>query len=165
MGIRSLSFDELDPRYQDYFWTEDRANELLEQYGLIEKGWKFQWDHAQTRLGVCKHSRKVIAFSQNFDHIGREEIEDTIRHEIAHALVGPNHGHDDVWRRKCVEVGAKPERCAPTGTKSQAQYNYVIKCPGCNRKWYRYRMKRRNFGATCSCGTTVEIFKIVRKEE
>lgn len=30
---------------------------------------------------------------------------DTVAHEVAHALVGPAHGHDAVWRRKAVELG------------------------------------------------------------
>ena len=40
-----------------------------------------------------------------------DQVRDTILHEIAHALVGPGHGHDAVWKRKCREVGARPERC------------------------------------------------------
>lgn len=38
-------------------------------------------------------------------------IRDTILHEIAHALVGPNHCHDLVWKAKCLEIGATPRRC------------------------------------------------------
>jgi hypothetical protein len=45
------------------------------------------------------------------DRNGAEEIVDTILHEIAHALVGPRHGHDTVWKAKCTDIGARPERC------------------------------------------------------
>ena len=33
-------------------------------------------------------------------------ILDTIRHEIAHALVGPGHGHSIVWQHAAKQVGA-----------------------------------------------------------
>ena len=49
-----------------------------------------------------------------------DEVRDTILHEIAHALVGPGHGHDAVWKAKCVEVGAKPEAAAATPTCPRA---------------------------------------------
>lgn len=157
MEIVSLRMDELDPQDQDFFWTESRAWELMEEYGLVAQGWKFRWDRAQRRLGVCDHAQKIIAFSKNFDHIGRAEIEDTIRHEIAHALVGSGHGHDDVWRRKCIEVGAKPERCA-SGVTSQAQPNYRIYCVGCGDSFMRYRLRREllNRYQCAKCGGRLE---------
>ena len=38
-------------------------------------------------------------------HADIDHIRDTILHEIAHALVGPCHGHDAVWRQKAREIG------------------------------------------------------------
>ncbi len=40
-----------------------------------------------------------------------EEVKDTILHEIAHALVGKAHHHDDVWRAKALEIGCSGRRC------------------------------------------------------
>ena len=39
------------------------------------------------------------------------EIEDTLLHEIAHALVGRRHHHDAVWRAKAREIGCTGQRC------------------------------------------------------
>jgi hypothetical protein len=41
------------------------------------------------------------------DH--QELIRDTILHEVAHALVGENHNHDEAWRAKAIELGATGE--------------------------------------------------------
>ena len=41
---------------------------------------------------------------------GPEEVRDTILHEVAHALVGPGHGHDTVWKATAAQVGARPQR-------------------------------------------------------
>jgi predicted SprT family Zn-dependent metalloprotease len=93
------------------------------------------------------------------------EITDTLLHEIAHALVGPRHGHDLVWQAKCIEIGARPKRLAPPTAKSQAKFNYVIKCPNPECGWQvkRFRMKQRNFGSLCpDCGTEVKIYKYRR---
>jgi predicted SprT family Zn-dependent metalloprotease len=37
-----------------------------------------------------------------------DEVEDTLRHEIAHALVGPELGHGPEWLRMCLVTGASP---------------------------------------------------------
>ncbi len=34
-----------------------------------------------------------------------EEVKNTLLHEIAHALVGPGHRHNRVWRQKAREIG------------------------------------------------------------
>lgn len=138
---QALSMQAMDDPAANFIWTENRARELMEEFGLTALGWTFQWDRAARRLGVCKHGRKIIAFSQHFDHISREEIEDVIRHEIAHALVGPKHGHDWVWKQKCIEVGAKPERCV-SGVESQAQHNYRVYCTQCGHSFLRYRLRQ-----------------------
>ena len=39
------------------------------------------------------------------------EIEDTLLHEIAHALVGRRHHHDAVWQAKAREIGCSARRC------------------------------------------------------
>lgn len=136
------------------------GNRLVREYGLAGKGWKFSISNSQLTLGVCKHDVKRIEVSSYYFHTEMEEIEDTIRHEIAHALAGPTHGHDDVWRSYCIKVGAKPQRLADEHLKTSAKPNYVIKCPSCGWKAYRYRMKRRNFGSTCpNCHTKVKIYK------
>jgi predicted SprT family Zn-dependent metalloprotease len=158
---QKLSFQAID---SSEFWIEDFAKETLQKHGLLELGWKFKFDNAKQRLGSCSHSRKTITFSMYYTHISREEIEDTILHEIAHALIGPEHGHNFHWKQKAREIGAKPERLADPTIKTSAKHNYVIKCPNCGWQVQRHRMKRRNFGSTCpECRTEVKIYKYVRK--
>lgn len=137
------------------------GNRLVKEY---VPDWTFAISDSKRRLGVCKHDDKRIEVSSNYFHVDMEEIEDTIRHEIAHALTGPDHGHDATWRSICVMVGAKPQRLADEHLKTSAKPNYVIKCPSCDWKIYRFRMRQRNFGATCpECGTEVKIYKLKRK--
>ena len=41
-----------------------------------------------------------------------DQVRDTVLHEIAHALVGPEHGHDPVWKKMAVKLGALPRASA-----------------------------------------------------
>lgn len=135
------------------------ANEayyLLRQHGLDD--WRFEFHNRKTFMGTCFYRRKLIAYSIYFLHAPREEITDMLLHEIAHALVGPGHGHGRVWRAKARELGCRPVTCGETS--SAAEYNYRMECPSCGRSWYRYRMRRRNFGAKCPrCMVTIEIYE------
>lgn len=84
-------------------WAED----LLAEHGLGE--WQVQFDNTSRRLGVCRHSRKVISLSRQHIAVGADDtILDTIRHEVAHALAGPGHGHGAVWKELAVKLGADP---------------------------------------------------------
>lgn len=92
------------------------AQALLREHGLSAQGWVFQWDSAKTRMGLCRHSKRIISLSKHWAaELSVESSRQTILHEIAHALVGPGHKHNMVWERKAREVGvAKPGPCGDT---------------------------------------------------
>src|SRR5262245_21094659 len=97
-------------RYARRSAVRQLALELMALHGL--HGWTFAFNRAKQTLGLCRYERKTIELSVYFvDGNGPEEVRDTLLHEIAHALVGPDHGHDAVWKAKAVAVGARPERC------------------------------------------------------
>lgn len=84
----------------------------LKEFGLFDKGWRFVWDKSISRYGQCRYNKKEIGISKKLTQINEiSESEDTVLHELAHALVGSGHGHDNVWKKMCVKIGAKPERC------------------------------------------------------
>ena len=64
------------------------ADKLLDEHGLIEKGWRFSFDRAKRRAGSCKFSKKEITIAKAYaEQQEVMEIKNTILHEIAHALV------------------------------------------------------------------------------
>lgn len=103
-------------------------------------GWRFGgFDRAVTRLGQTRFSKKVFTLSGNItDNSDADSVEQTIRHEIAHILVGPNHHHDAVWRAKARSIGYHGETTSSINDAARAAYKYVAKCPyGCKIGFYR----------------------------
>lgn len=88
------------------------ALELMQRHQLLEAGWRVEWSKRMTRgFGHCFQQLKLIKLSIPLTEINSvEHVRDTILHEIAHALVGAGHGHDWLWKAKCRQIGAKPER-------------------------------------------------------
>lgn len=88
-----------------------KARRLMNRYGL--QGWAFEFDRATKRAGACHHTKRKITLSRSITLLNDwEEVGDTVRHEIAHALVGHRaRSHDRVWKAKAIEVGATPRRC------------------------------------------------------
>jgi SprT-like family len=88
------------------------ARRLLDEHGL--DGWTVVLDRAKTRAGVCRPGRREIGLSADLTRLhSDDQVRETILHEIAHALVGPSHGHDGVWRAAALRIGCSGERCAP----------------------------------------------------
>lgn len=86
------------------------ATGLMRRHGLT--GWKLVFDNAKTRAGICRAVPREIGLSRVLTELYSEnEVRETVLHEIAHALVGPAHGHDAVWRAKAVQIGCSAERC------------------------------------------------------
>ena len=104
------------------------AEHLLEQHGL--HGWRVELDSAKRRAGICRFGPRVIGLSAPLTVLHDEaEVRDTILHEVAHALVGPRHGHDEVWRRRAQEIGCTGERCVPADAP-RVEPAWLGVCPG-----------------------------------
>jgi len=86
------------------------ATSLIRDHGLV--GWSVEFDRAKSRAGVCRFDRRVIGLSARLTRLhSPDEVRETVLHEIAHALVGPRHAHDAVWRRTALAIGSTGERC------------------------------------------------------
>ncbi|KRE41082.1 SprT-like domain-containing protein [Knoellia sp. Soil729] len=92
---------------------------LLREHGL--EHWTITTDRAKTRAGVCRFASRTISLSSALTRLHDDaEVRDTILHEIAHALVGPAHGHDHVWRQKAMSIGCSGERTVSTSAPAVA---------------------------------------------
>ena len=128
----------------------DLAIKLMDAHGLV--GWRIKFDHARRRAGQCDYTNKTISLSRLYvRHADIDHIRDTILHEIAHALVGPRHGHDAVWRQKAREIGCTATRCHDL---SFARARWMMTCPnGC----FSVERHRKKSGLVCaSCKSAVE---------
>lgn len=120
----------------------------------LKTGWQFAFDLAPVRGGICRYAAKQITLSVTFClKAPKEDIVDTILHEIAHAIVGPNHGHDDTWKTAARRIGCTAKRC------HQVDHTPPLwrgKCE-CGRKWKRQRLSRRARTGQCAkCNSKIE---------
>ncbi len=122
---------------------ESLGNGLLSKFkssGALPKAWAFGFDLATSRAGVCRYLEQCIDLSVSYClAASRAEIEDTVLHEIAHAIVGPRHNHDAVWKSKAREIGCVGERCHRV---QHTTPKWVGEC-GCGQRWYRQTLQRR----------------------
>ena len=133
----------------------DLATSLMAQHEL--SGWRVKLDHARRRAGQCDYNSQTISLSRHYvRYADANHIKDTILHEIAHAIVGPHHGHDAVWRQKAREIGCTANRCH---TLSFSTARWKMFCPnGC----FEVQRHRRKSGLVCAACKTAVSFKEAR---
>lgn len=114
-------------RLQD---AERLVKEKLKEHGLT--GVRFSWDNAKRRLGQWRPRENTISLSRSMVKLNQQDrVLNTILHEIAHVLVGIEHGHDEVWREKAMTIGCDGNRCAnqsDTLTLVKPEPNYIGVC-------------------------------------
>lgn len=132
------------------------ATNLLFKLGLTELGWRFAFDHAKRRAGRCQYSTKTISLSKHYVALNvatnPEDVLDTILHEIAHALAPGDH-HGDMWKAKCIEIGARPKRCYDSSLVKMPTGKVCAICDGCRNKFRRHKLPPRGRRMHCvACG-------------
>lgn len=125
------------------------AERLIHRHGLA--GWSFQFNDASRQAGRCAFDIRVISLSRLFClEAPAHEVSDTILHEIAHALVGPAHNHDSIWKAAARSIGCTGNRCHEVDF---APPRYIVSCPRCG--WSR-QANRRGPGFVCkTCSNPV----------
>lgn len=127
---------------RNLFWTI--AKELK-----LPPYWSFRFDRASRRFGQCSYRNHTISLSRPLVLLNdTSKVESTIRHEIAHAIVGPSHGHDDVWRRMAIACGDNGERCYGAEVLTPTA-QYVATCPKCGKEYTRHRLPKRGRLSSC----------------
>jgi len=124
------------------------------EYNLTNLGWSMGFNDNKSSLGKCFTSRKRIEISKgllikNFDKASK--FEDTIRHEIAHAIdteIRGRSSHDYIWKLICLSVGAEPTRVNKIRLV-KPQGKYTATCNGCGAISQAYRKPK----ITRSCGS------------
>ena len=159
----------------DLLKAKELCLQLMLKHGLTEeKGWKFEWIRSKRFAGKCitLGSCKTIGFTSNGRHIKvstdttnggtillssiitsihtEEEVIDTILHEISHGLT-PGHGHDEVWRRKAIEIGCNGKRCFDISEElAEIRFPIVAICCKCGNKHYKSRMPKQDHWCKCT---------------
>ena len=125
----------------------------VDKYGL-KTGWNFGFDLAPARAGICRYNEKQITLSVTYClKATKAEIRNTILHEIAHAIVGPNHGHDAMWKTVAEKIGCTAERCHRV---EHTTPRWSGQC-GCGKQWKRQRLTQRARTGLCpTCGNNIK---------
>lgn len=121
--------------------TEMKANYLLRKHGLAALGWTFKFDNARKRGGQCDYTHKRISVSRHLVPLWTDDaVEQTLFHEIAHALVGHGAGHGSMWLSQARVLGYTGGRLHSEPTVKGA---WLTKCPihGVGTRRYHRRAK------------------------
>lgn len=136
------------------------AIQLMLRYGL--DSWVFGFNRGRRRAGVCFYPGPRmpgrIELSVHFcERNSTDEVRDTILHEIAHALAYAEYGHKGhgyPWKKVCLRIGARPERCYDSNAVDMPKGKWRATCPSCRRQYHRHRRQRSVVGYWCKpCGS------------
>lgn len=135
----------------DLTWTIDiyRGREAS-IINLRDFGWKFEFNTRKRAAGLCSYRKKTIYVSkwllmQNLDKA--LNFENTVRHELAHAIDGAMGGrnhHNNVWKAIARKVLCTAERCYSSDEISVKETTkYTLICDTCEKERPSHKKKKR----------------------
>jgi SprT protein len=150
------------PRLQHDLNLQFRACELLRRHGAIRiaRELRVQWNaRLKSCAGRADYRHKLISLNPRLREHGATEIEQTLRHELAHLLAQARAGrrriapHGVEWRMACRDLGIDGEaRChtLPFPVTRRAR-RFLYKCPNCRSSFSRVRRIRRTVACLACC--------------
>ena len=121
------------------------ARSLMEEADVGD--WELALDRARRRAGQTDHARRRLTLSRHLMSLyDEEQVRETILHEIAHARVGAHHGHDAVWAKEAIRLGATGRRLVDTRAP-RLRGRWVGRCPAGHEV---DRMRRPASPVSCS---------------
>ena len=157
---------------------EEQARGLLREIGCAELARTVQvrWHkRLRTTAGQACYAKSLVLMNPKLLQFGMEEVEKTLRHELAHLVARVRSGrrriepHGAEWRQACVDLGLVDEkRCHNLPlprTRQRVRHQY--RCPQCRRIYNRVRPFRRAVACLECCrahahGRFDERFRLVK---
>jgi predicted SprT family Zn-dependent metalloprotease len=125
---------------------------------LMDKGWTFEFNTRKRAAGLCNYRYKKIYLSewllkQNLDK--SLEFENTLRHEIAHALdfeMGGRNKHNHIWKAIAKKVLCTAERCYSSDViQTKVETKYTLVCNTCEKESPRHKKPKREVACGACC--------------
>lgn len=132
----------------DILFAERIAYGLAKRYGVNDIYVKF--NNSRRYFGrACHGGVRVLELSKPMVELNNiKQVKETILHELAHLAVGPNNGHNEIWRQKVISFGGlgctywtDAERANKLGAVVAA-YKGTVKCRQCNYQRKAFRKPR-----------------------
>lgn len=104
--------------------------------------WKFGFDSAKRRAGLCNYTSQTITISRYLVDIhSMDESMQVVLHEVAHAICGKREGHNKKWLATAKSIGYRADKF--TGTEiAEETAAWIGTCKNGHRH-YRYRQPSR----------------------
>jgi predicted SprT family Zn-dependent metalloprotease len=117
-------YNTLKPIYMRFTILEYEFNFLKNKYPQLEN-WKLGVHHKKQTLGLTSYINKTISFGKYSLFYDDLKINmNTLKHEVAHVLAGSENGHNQIWKKCAINVGADPKSCSV----SDIETKYVMTC-------------------------------------
>ena len=119
------------------------ANRKLEEHGLRKKNWRFRINSNKRRLGVCRYRQRTIEISEHIFSLGKEKVENTILHEIAHAMLPAGVGHGPEWKRLARSIGCDGK--TRSEVSMDVPHDWIGTCTECGRTVSKMHRKPKHW--------------------
>jgi SprT protein len=144
------------------FELEQRARAILRSLGAAHLARKIcvEWSaRMRSAAGRADSKRALVSLNPRLREHGAAEIEQTLRHELAHLLAQTRAGrrriapHGTEWRTACRDLGIDGEmRChALPFPISRRARRFLYKCPNCRSLFPRVHRVRRAVACLACC--------------
>jgi len=140
---------------------EAKARELLCSLGAKQTATELrvEWNsRLQTAAGRADYHEKLISLNPRLvEH--PEEIDRTLRHELAHFLAQFRAGrrrispHGPEWQQACRDLDIEGEKRCHTLPFPAKRYTrrFIYRCPNCHRDFPRVRKLKRTVACLACC--------------
>lgn len=132
--------------------AQTRTLQLMDEFGLRQRGWEFKWDKTRKTLGRCFHGLMEIRLSVHYvDNNDWDVMDQVARHEIAHALAGYEAAHGPEWQAIAIQCGVtNPSAVCRNPDIKSPEGRYQAVCETCGHRYHRHKITRNmNGGLAC----------------
>ena len=138
------------------------ARELLRKAGApaLAQRMVLRWNpRLRNTAGMAFPGRGLITLNPRLIEFGADEVDRTLRHELAHLLAHERAGrrridpHGKEWKLACCEIGLTDEKRThnlPLPRATQRRRHFY-RCPECGFELQRVRPLRRNSACVQCC--------------